>query len=370
MGALAWAKGYTKRGQGELDNTYNATYSLRNLINAGYLSAQEGNNLLLDSGLEDMTWQITWAESYETFDEELESRLSDAEGFVVFVHGWTGTFAIWERLPELLAQANRRLISIAIDHNGFGGSRFVADPEVEACNPPAAMRTLQRLVDVLKIRRQLGDPNIKVINFVGHSMGGATLFYCDPLQWRYGEYTRYALAPALLLEDEMKQAFYTSMGIGLNLVRRIPAFEIIYQAVKPHILGILCTGSTDQVKQMHRVQSDVVGRGTTGATIMAMGVLRDREIPRNFDLFRVLLGHRDPLVGLTPALDLMMKLEFPAAHLRVVPGTHYMFSVGQDYAFQHAQSRELVVEDILELHAKAYQMQKIGQRVGGSAGFG
>lgn len=370
MGALAWAKGYTTRGAGDVDNTYTATYSLRKLVREGYLPVDASNNLLLDSGLDDMRWQVTWAESYETFDDELEDRFSEAEGFVVFVHGWTGDYSIWEMLPSIITQANRRLVAIAIDHNGFGGTRFVTDPDVEQCNPPAAMRTLQRWVDLIKIRRQLGDPRLKVVNFVGHSMGGATLFYCDPLQWRYGEYTRYSIAPALLLEDEMKQAFYTSMGIGLSLVRRIPAFEIVYQAVKPRILSILCAGATDTVKETHRVQSDVVGRGTTGATIMAMGVLRDWEIPRNFDLHRILLGHRDPLVGLNPALDLMMKLEFPAAHMRVVPGTHYMFSVGRDYAFQHAQSRELVVEDILQLHNKAYQMQKTGHRIGGSAGLG
>jgi hypothetical protein len=50
-----------------------------------------------------------------------------------------------------------------------------------------------------------------------------------------------------------------------------------------------------------------------------------------------------------------------------VPGTHYMFSVGNENsmnAYQHAQNREMVVEDILACHADALKMQKMGYRVG------
>jgi hypothetical protein len=58
----------------------------------------------------------------------------------------------------------------------------------------------------------------------------------------------------------------------------------------------------------------------------------------------------------------------PAGNIRVVAGSHYMFSVGRDTAFQHAQNRELAVEDIVGLHRQAYNLQKTGQ--GGSRGFG
>ncbi len=364
MGDLGWAGGYSARDAGPLDYTYTATYNLRRLVNAGLIPPLDGNGFLLDSGLSDMAWEVTWREDYPTSDDALAERFADADGYVIFVHGWTGTHSIWELLPALVAQGNRRLICISVDHNGFGESQFVRDPHLDECNPPAAMRAIQRWVDVLKLRRQPGDSRQKVINFVGHSMGGATLFYSNPLGWRYGEETRYALAPALLLEDEIKQTFYTSMGIGLGLVNRIPAFELIYRAVKPYILSILCTGATDNVKELHRIQTDVIPRGTTGATILAMGALRDWEIPRNFELFRVMLGHRDPLVGLTPMLDLLCKLEFPAANIRVIAGTHYMFSVGADHAYQHAQARELVAVDIMSLHERAYHMQKVGLQVG------
>jgi hypothetical protein len=82
---------------------------------------------------------------------------------------------------------------------------------------------------------------------------------------------------------------------------------------------------------------------------------------------RVMLGHRDPLVGLVPMMDLLGKLEFPARNIHVVPGTHYMFSVGSESpsnAYLHAQAREMVVDDILRLHDTAHAMQKKGWIIG------
>jgi hypothetical protein len=66
-------------------------------------------------------------------------------------------------------------------------------------------------------------------------------------------------------------------------------------------------------------------------------------------------------------MDLLSMLEFPASNLRVVPGTHYMFSVGAESlenAFQHAQARELVIQDVLALHESAYKLQKEGRFIG------
>ena len=63
-------------------------------------------------------------------------------------------------------------------------------------------------------------------------------------------------------------------------------------------------------------------------------------------------------------MDLLSHLEFPAANVRVVAGSHYMFSVGPEAVFQHAQNRELVVQDILALHHAAYERQRIGLRIG------
>lgn len=374
-GHFAWSKGHYRRASGPLPNTQTAMYRLSNLVDRGLLSAKAGKELLQERGLVDFAFQLTWAEDFDTPDELLERHLEACEGFVVFIHGWTGNHRIWERLPAMVVQGNRRLVALSVDHNGFGNSRFMDTlPKEDACNPPAAMITLQKIVDLLKLRRQPGEPKPRVINFVGHSMGGATLFYLNPILWNYGEVTRYALAPALLLEDEVHKVFYTTLGTGINILQRLPALEFIERAIQPRMIDILCNGASDFVKREHTRQYKDTPRGITGATFRAMGMLRNQEIARDWDTFRVILGHKDNLVGLTSMMDLLGHLEFPVSNIRVVPGSHYMFSVTEhidgvesqqnDKVYQHAQSRECVVMDILELHARAYDMQKTGRVFG------
>src|SRR5690606_11606346 len=155
-------KGYVSRANGQVDGTYTATYRITDLINKGYISARDGRGFLMDAGLEDFFWEVTWAEDYETADEELDDRLSDVQGYVIFIHGWTGNHKIFESLPGMIVRENRRLVAISVDHNGFGQSRFTNhSPTVEQCNPPAAMKTIQKWLDLIAIRRQPGDPNPK-----------------------------------------------------------------------------------------------------------------------------------------------------------------------------------------------------------------
>lgn len=365
---LAWVTGYSSRSEGICPNTYTAEYGLIDLMKKGLIDREEGTVFLEESGLNDFFWQLTWPEDYETPDEYLIQRIVDVQGYVVFVHGWTGNHKIWEYLPGMTVLRNRQLVGISVDHNGFGKSVFsTSTPKLDACNPPGAAKALGQWANLIKIRRQPGDTRRKVINFVGHSMGGATLFYMNPMFWSYGEITRYSLAPALLLDDDIHRAFYTTLGIGIGILQRIPRLEFIERFVKPTILKQLTTGSTNEVKEIHGIQYDETPRGITGATFLAMGRLEDWEIPRDWDLFRVMLGHRDPLVGLVEMMDLLGELEFPVSHIRVVSGSHYMFSVGTESpnnAFQHAQAREIVVDDILTLHQAALDKQKQGQRFG------
>jgi pimeloyl-ACP methyl ester carboxylesterase len=361
---LGWLRGYFYRGEGEVPSTQIAFYRLSDLVNKGLISASEGRGLLMSAGLHDLVWRVMWADEDPTTDDDMEDRIGSVQGYVLFMHGWTGNHAIWESIPGLVVTGNRRLVAISVDHNGFGESPFVDTPSLDNCNPPAAMRVIETLIDMLKIRRQPGQPNPKVINFVGHSMGGAALFYLNPINWRYGEDTRLALAPALLLDDEVKRVFYTALGIGIGLVNRIHIFEIIERAIKPQVIEALTAGSSYNVRQLHADQYQRTARGTTAATFMAMGLLHNREIPHRWDLFRITLAHRDALVGLTPMMDMLSRLEFPASNTRVLAGSHYFFSVGPEAVFQHAQNRELVVQDILDLHERAFALQRTGFRVG------
>jgi len=365
---LEWVNGYTRREVGLVPKTYTATYHLTELMEKGFIEKEDGQTMLAESGLTEFSWAVTWPEDYETPDEDILNRVSNVQGYAIFVHGWTGNHTIWEELPGMVVHANRRLAAISEDHNGFGDSLFRdVTPSMEACNPPAAMRTLERWIHLLKLRRQPGDPNRKVLNFVGHSMGGATLFYLNPLLWDAGEVTRCAIAPALLLEDEMHRAFYTALGLGIGILHHVGVFKILERIIKPRLIKSLCSGASDYVKETHSRQYDETPRGITGATFMAMGMLKNWEIPRNWEFFRAILGHRDPLVGLTPMMDLLSKMEFPAANVRVVAGSHYLFSIGTESphnAFTHTQNRDLVIDDILALHENALQIQLKGRKIG------
>lgn len=362
---LGWLRGYVERAAGDVPGTQTAVYRLSDLVKRGFIAPADGRGLLLDARLVDFAWQVIWADDEATPDEALDALIGGAQGYVVFMHGWTGTRAVWESIPGLIVTSNRRLVAFSVDHNGFGESAFIdSTPSLDHCSPPAAMRVMERIIDILRLRRQPGQPHPKVINFVGHSMGGAALFYLNPMHWRAGEETRLAIAPALLLNDDMKRIFFTALGIGIGIVNRLSVFEVVERAIKPQVIESVCRGGSLNVRNLHARQYEQTPRGTIAATFMAMGLLNNREISRHWDHVRVILGHRDALVGLVPMIDLLTEMEFPAANLRVVAGSHYLFSVGPEAVFQHAQNRELIVKDVLALHDHAFALQRTGYRVG------
>ena len=96
---LAWLRGYTSRAETDTPGVQVASYRLSDLVNRGYISPSSGRGLLMDAGLIDFVWRVMWVDSSPTPDAELEYRLGGAEGYVVFMHGWTGNYAIWEQIP-------------------------------------------------------------------------------------------------------------------------------------------------------------------------------------------------------------------------------------------------------------------------------
>ncbi|HLY26938.1 MAG TPA: alpha/beta hydrolase, partial [Aggregatilineales bacterium] len=331
-----WTQGYVKQGAGPLPGTWRAAYSVATLANSGLLKQDAVRAMLLDSGLRDFSWDVAWADdSLRTADGDnsLRSKILEAEGYVVFVHGWTGTRAIWEDLPARLVQANPRLVALVVDHNGFGNTPFVDPmPAIAECNPVGAMRAVESWFDLLQLRRQPGSTQTKTVNFVGHSMGGAALFFLREAHWRQGEQTRLAISPALLLHDEIHRAFYTTLGLGIGLVGRLRVLEVIDNLVSPSVIEVLADGATQQVRDIHTQVYDSTPKSVTARTFAAMGLIDEHPGAHHWDLMRVVLGHRDRLVGLVPALDLMQELQFDVDQVRVVMGTHYLFSVGEAMA--------------------------------------
>jgi hypothetical protein len=249
-----------------------------------------------------------------------------------------------------------------VDHNGFGATQFVdVTPDLALCSPVAAMHAIERWLEVLKLRRQPGDPKSKTINFVGHSMGGAALFFLKEAGWRFGEATRLALAPALLLHDDLHRAFFTALGLGIGLVGRIKGLQIIENVVSPQVLETLAEGATENVKEVHGRIYEETPRSVTARTFTAMGMITEHPDPRKWELFQVMLGHKDRLVGLIPMMDLLQELLFDVNQVRVVMGTHYMFSVGEELQRWHEQNRDIALDYILNLHNEALQRQRTGQ---------
>ncbi len=357
---IDWVTGYQTRTDGPIAKTQSASYSLSGLAERSLLDRGEVSRMLLDTDLRDYAWHLVWGEDYATSDDELAARIGDVNGYVVFIHGWTGSRDIWEDMPARIVAQNRRLVALVVDHNGFGDTQFVQPyPEMDRCDPPAAMNAVERLLDLLKMRRQPGETKPKVINLVGHSMGGAALFFADESKWRYAEMTRTAIAPALLLHDESHRTFYTTLGLGIGLVGRIRALELIDHVVSPQVLEALTEGATDAVVEVHRRVYAATPKTVTARTFIAMGQIQRHPEPHHWDLMRVILAHRDRLVGLVPMMDLLQELTFDIDQIRVVAGTHYMFSVGTaDFRRAHEQARRVVVDDIVSLHNQAMTLQR------------
>jgi pimeloyl-ACP methyl ester carboxylesterase len=363
MPGQEWATGFIPltRTNGPLPDTQTASYSLRRLADLGLVPRDQTNRALIDSGLNDFSWHVIWADDEPTPDQELPERFADVEGYVIFIHGWLGTHAIWEDLPAMIARTNKRLVTLIVDHNGFGDTPFVKPmPDFDHCSPIGAMRAIERWVAILGLRRRPGESNFKTINFVGHSMGGAALYFLNETQYGVGEQTRIAIAPALLLHDEAHRAFYTTLGLGIGLVGRVRALEIIEHAVAPTVVETLADGATNYVKEEHARVYRVTPRSVTARTFAAMGVISEHPVAHSWEFMKVFLGHRDRLVGLIPSLDLMQELDFKVNQVQVLMGTHYMFSVGDDSKRWHLQNREIVAADILSQHAAAYRRYKSG----------
>jgi len=360
-GRLGWVEGYEERGTGPTPGVHWMRYSLRGLADRGLLGQNDVSNLLVKSDLRDFGWYMFVAEPDPNIPEDLPALVDNVDGYVIFIHGWTGSHVIWEDMPGSVINRNQRLVSLAVDYNGFGLSPFAdRTPEYQECSPAAAMKVIEQWLEILTLRRPPGDRNLKTINFVGHSMGGAALFFVDEAMYRIGEVTRTALAPALLIDDERGRTFFQTLGLGIGLVGRLQFLESIERLVSPRILETLSNGASEEVRQEHRRIYDATPRSVTARTLAAMGTIKDTPMPKKWEFMQVFLGHKDVLVGLLPMLDLLNQLQFDVNQIKVTLGTHYFFSIGEEWIRVNTPNRRNVVDAILHLHVRALQKQRTG----------
>jgi len=347
-GRWRWAEGYRQLRQEKPPGIQSASYDLKTLVRQGLLREQQLRAFQEATGLANFSWRMFYAQ--EQAVPNREAAIRRAVGFVIFMHGWDGTGAIWEHLPALVCACEPRLVALVPDVNGFGGSPFLDDiPPVELCDPPACIRAVEHWLTLLKLRS--GPIRRKrVLNFVGHSMSGAALFYKTIEGWEDERYTLCAIAPALLCNDVLRKGFYKVMGVGIIAGIDMGALDKLKVAIAPRLIRELIGGASTAVRREHLRVFRRTSKGTLAQTFYALGLAKALPRRPSWDNFRVILGHRDRLVGLAPMLELLEELGLRSSNIRVVLGDHYLFSVNRRFSPHHAENRELVLQDILALH--------------------
>jgi len=330
-------------------------YSLTYLVKAGLLPATALPRFQAATGLADFAWRLTFHRRPAGRVAPVPDLLSRAHGYVIFMHGWDGSHAIWEDLPAQVCAANPRLVCFALDVNGFGGSPFLEAemPPLELCGPRGTMLAVELWLDLLKMHRS--GQQAQAFTFVGHSMSGAALFHKSVTGWEDSRYSLLALAPAMLHKDTVKQAFYVTMGLGIGAGLQYDFLDRFKERLARQIMKVLAANASQAVKREHVRVFKNTAKGTIAQTFYALGLASETPPARDWGNVRVMLAHKDRLVALGPTLDLLESMGLTSSNIQVVLGDHYFFSVSQQSRGLHAYNRAQVLEQILRLHAERHR---------------
>ncbi len=351
MGKWDWVAGRSTLRQKSTKGIVSATYSLKSLAQSGLISRRRVAGFLDQTGLADFAWRVFWPKAAVGRRHYAEA-MSKAQGFVVFMHGWDGSQAIWEHIPAQICAANPRLVALAVDVNGFGGSPFADElPGIRDCDPSASMLAVERWIELVGLRSsRRATQRLRAITLVGHSMSGASLFYLDESHWRQHEVSRLAIAPALLINDALRKGFYKALGVGIWAGSSGDMLAGLKNKMAPAIVEMLIGEASRAVKAEHVRVFEATPNGVLAQTFFAMGAVPQDVKRRRWCRFHVILGHKDRLVGVKPMLDLLESLGLSSDQVRVVLGDHYLFSVSNQSRRLHLPNREIVTREILGLH--------------------
>ena len=219
-------------------------HSLSHATENGTISSQILPRFQEITGLADFTWRVYYHRRPGGRVQTETDLVANAQGYVVFMHGWDGSHAIWEDLPMQVCQANPRLVCFALDVNGFGGS-----PLLELCGPRGNMEAVELWLDLLKIHRPGGQRQI--FTFVGHSMSGASVFHKAKRGWDKTRYSLLALAPAMLHKDTVKKAFYQTLGLGIGAGVQYGFLDSFKGRLAVLVMDILAANASQAVKDEH-----------------------------------------------------------------------------------------------------------------------
>jgi pimeloyl-ACP methyl ester carboxylesterase len=347
----AWIEGKGLVQEETIPDIQSADFALSSLADQALLTTRQLADFQDLTGLADFGWRAFWSKSaLAEAGNDYRSLLRRTQGFVIFMHGWAGTGEVWEYLPALVCAAHPRLVALVPDINGFGRSYFLADtPTRDQCGPAAIMQSIIHWVNLLGLRSSpRARQRRRVITFVGHSMGGAALFYFDASQqdWHKNEVSRFAVAPALLIENGLRQEFYRTLGVAPNLDRAVdePRTQRMSRVVER-----LTRGASDLTRAEHMRVLEVSSKGTLIQTLYGMGEAASIE-SQIWSNFRVVLAHDDRLLNVSKMLHLLDELGLASNQVQVVWGNHYLFSVSNESHRIGLRNREIILGEILHLH--------------------
>jgi pimeloyl-ACP methyl ester carboxylesterase len=351
-----WPGGYAAWLPERVSTVRRVGYTLVDLVRRGLLEANDVMQFREETLLADFKWDLLWADHDSKPDaQSVADALQSAEGIVVFVHGWAGSGKIWEDLPAMVIQRNPKLVALVPDVNGFGGSPFsVKVPPINKCDPPANMKAIEAWLDLLKIRPTENAQQKRPVIFVGHSMGGASLFFANKADWQTDEIGCVALAPALLMNDRQRQRFYKTIGTGIHLSRFSDLIDrLVEKVLAPRLIESWAgRNSSIQVRNQHKRIFDMTSEGTIAQTFAAMGHLNADLRKEQWPAFVTYLAEQDVLVGVKQTHELLASIHMTPAQIRIVEGEHYFFSVGDSEV--NVNNRACVIEDILQLHNRLF----------------
>lgn len=331
------------------------SHYLAHTVTHGFLTETKFYEFQKATGLADMAWRVYYHQQPGGQKQDLTDLIGKAQGYVVFMHGWSGSHAIWEDLPAQVCGANPRLVCFALDVNGFGGTPFVEAhlPRLSQCGPRADMLAVEQWLDLLQIHRPSRQKQI--FTFVGHSMSGAALFHKSTKGWETDRYSMLALAPAMLHKDTVKQAFYRTLGLGIGAGLQYDFLDRFKDRLARPVMELLAANASQAVKREHKRVFQRTAKGTIAQTFFALGLAEETPPARDWSNVFVMLGHSDRLVAVSPTLDLLESMGLNSWNIQVVLGDHYFFSISQQSRRIHGFNRAEVLRHILRLHEEQWR---------------
>ncbi len=327
-------------------------HSLTRAVTTGSISPRTLSRFRRATGLADFTWRVYYHRRPGGHVRPVPHLVANAQGYVILMHGWSGSHTVWEGLPAQVCQANPGLVCLALDVNGFGGSPFIEteSPLLELCGPRGMMQAVEQWLDLLKLHRP--GRQRQVFTFVGHSMSGAALFHKTIPGWEEDRYSLLALAPAMLHKDTVKQALYRTLGLSIGAGQQYEFLDHFKDRLAMPLIQLLATNASRAVKKEHARIFERTAKGTIAQTFFALGLAEETPPPRDWGNLFVMLAHKDRLVALGPTLDLLASMGLTSHNIRVMLGDHYFFSVSQQSRRLHTLNRTELLGHILRLHQK------------------